>query len=232
MTPKEYDITAFESLNIQEEILKHGLIVFKGNRSLDVKDYEQMSTRLGKLVHTKNHVLNKNNTIQIVSETDLFIDGDVEWHNDWSYGRGNYFGTMLYNKLNGEKSTTDFVDMKDAYQTYPNKQELEDQEGTYFPPDAYNYCFTEQQKRILEKRKQTRKFAHTHHITGDKVLYFSPGSLQTDIDVSHLITHCEKNIYEHQWEPNDVLLYDNIRVMHRRHAFTGSRTLWRVQFWI
>ena len=59
MTPKEYDITAFESLNIQEEILKHGLIVFKSNRSLDVEDYEQMSTRLGKLVHTKNHVLNK-----------------------------------------------------------------------------------------------------------------------------------------------------------------------------
>ena len=167
MEPKIYsiDILNDDNFDIHKQVVEHGLIVLKNNTSLDVKDYEQMSARLGKLVHTKNHVLNKNKTIQIVSETDLFIDGDVEWHNDWSYGRGNYFGTMLYNKLNGGKSTTDFVDMKDAYETYPNKQELEDQEGTYFPPDAYNYCFTEQQKRILEKVKQTRKFAHTHHIT-------------------------------------------------------------------
>ena len=232
MTPKVYDITAFDKLNLQEELLKYGLIVFKGNRSLSVADYEQMSTCLGRLVHTKNHALNDSRSIHIVSESEAFENGHVEWHNDWSYGRGNYYGTMLYNKLNGGKSTTDFVDMKDAYERYPDKEQLETQEGSYFPPDIYDYCFTEQEKRIIEKTKKTRQFAHTHHKTGDKVLYFSPGTLQTDIDVSHLIEHCEKNIYAHQWEPNDILIYDNIRVMHRRHAFTGSRTLWRVQFWI
>ena len=232
MTPKIYDITAFDKLDLQEELLKYGLIVFKGNRSLSVADYEQMSTRLGRLVHTKNHALNDSRSIHIVSESEAFENGHVEWHNDWSYGRGNYYGTMLYNKLNGGKSTTDFVDMKDAYERYPDKEQLETQEGSYFPPDIYDYCFTEQEKRIIEKTKKTRQFAHTHHKTGDKVLYFSPGTLQTDIDVSHLIEHCEKNIYAHQWEPNDILIYDNIRVMHRRHAFTGSRTLWRVQFWI
>jgi len=234
MEPKIYsiDILNDNNFDIHKQIVEHGLIVLKNNTSLEISDFEKIISKLGKLVHSRNHVANTDRTIQLVTEDEAFGDGDVEWHNDWSYGRGNYFGTALYNKANGKKSTTDFVDMKDAYDRYEDKESLDLLEGQYFPPEYLESCFTEQEKRILEKIKKTRKFAHTHHITGNKVLYFSPGTLQTDIDVSNLIKHCEQNIYEHHWDDNEILLYDNIRVMHRRHAFQGKRILWRSQFWI
>lgn len=229
---KQYNFSDLKDIDIRQSVLEHGILIIKNSKSLEVEEYEDIVSQLGRVVHVKKHGLNDSRSIQIVSETEMFGNGDVEWHNDWSYGRGNYYGTMLYNKFNANKSTTDFVDMKLAYDEYPDKEELDLLEGSYFPPDIYDYCFTEQEKRILEKVKKTRKFAHTHHITGEKVLYFSPGSLQSDIDVTHLIEHCEKYIYRHTWEDNDILIWDNIRTMHRRHAFEGSRTLWRTQFWI
>jgi hypothetical protein len=140
---------------------------------------------------------------------------------------------MLYNHKNGHLSTTDFVDMRDAYERYENKDYLRHTTGEYFPPqDLHESCFTPRMLKILEKAKVARQFAHLHHATGDTVMYFSPGTLQTDIDVSDLIAHCEEKIYEHHWQDNDILIYDNIRYMHRRHAFEGERELWRTQFWI
>ena len=97
----------------------------KNNTSLEISDFEKIISKLGKLVHSRNHVANTDRTIQLVTEDEAFGDGDVEWHNDWSYGRGNYFGTALYNKANGKKSTTDFVDMKDAYDRYEDKESLD-----------------------------------------------------------------------------------------------------------
>ena len=86
--------------------------------------------------------------------------------------------------------------------------------------------------QIIEKAKVSRKFAHLHHATGDLCMYISPATLMGDIDVSDLVAHCEKNIYKHEWQDNEIVIYDNIRYMHRRHAFEGERELWRIQFWV
>ena len=89
---------------------------------------------------------------------------------------------MLYNHKNGHLSTTDFVDMRDAYERYENKDYLRHTTGEYFPPqDLHESCFTPRMLKILEKAKVARQFAHLHHATGDTVMYFSPGTLQTDI---------------------------------------------------
>ena len=32
------------------------------------------------------------------------------------------------------------------------------------------------------------------------------------------------------WGDNDMIIYDNLRVMHKRDAFEGERILWRIQF--
>ena len=32
------------------------------------------------------------------------------------------------------------------------------------------------------------------------------------------------------WNEGDIIVYDNLRMMHRRDAFEGERILWRIQF--
>jgi len=34
------------------------------------------------------------------------------------------------------------------------------------------------------------------------------------------------------WEPYDILIWDNLKMNHKRVAFEGERLLWRTQFLI
>jgi len=233
MTPYTIKYEDIDSVNLKKDLLTHGLLYITCKNAVSIDEYKNLTSKLGKALIAKKHTLDEDRHIQYVSDKGLFSNTDVDWHNDWSYGAGNYFGTMLYNHKNGHLSTTDFVDMRDAYERYENKDYLRHTTGEYFPPqNLHESCFTPRMLKILEKAKVARQFAHVHHATGDTVMYFSPGTLQTDIDVSDLIAHCEEKIYEHHWQDNDILIYDNIRYMHRRHAFEGERELWRTQFWI
>ena len=84
---------------LRDELLEKGLVKVK-LKDLRIKEFEEISESLGKNLVTSKHVLNEKRTVQELSNNGLFGDGDVEWHHDWSYGRGNYFGTILYNVKN------------------------------------------------------------------------------------------------------------------------------------
>lgn len=229
-----FNINDIDQYDIKKELLEHGLIHLSCDAPLTLEEFKNIGRMLGKPLIAKRHTLDKERHVQYVSDKGLFSNDDVDWHNDWSYGEGNYFGTILYNQKNGHLSTTDFVDMRLAYDSYEYKEELENLQGDYFPPQyLHETCFTPRMLKILEKAKVTRSFAHKHHVTGDTVMYISPGTLQSNLDISKYVKHCEQQpIYRHHWKENDILIYDNIRVMHRRHAFEGERELWRIQFWI
>lgn len=214
-------------------VLKEGFVHIKNDRALTVDQFANFASTLGKPLVTEKHVLNEDRTVQAVANTELFKDNDVEWHNDWSYGRGNYFGVILYNKANGNLCPTQFIDMKLALETYEYKDDLVDMVGYYYPPKDLHYCFTEKQLKLLAKQNIHRPFIFEHYITGEKVLYFSPGTLHKTskpIDVNKLLEHCLQFAWQHEWKDNDMIVYDNIRVMHKRDAFVGDRMLWRTQF--
>jgi len=221
-----------EATNLKEKLNEHGLIIIK-NAELSIKHFEEISNSLGKPLITDKHVINENRTIQKLSNDGLFGNDDVDWHHDWSYGRGNYFGTILYNVKNAHLSPTWFCDMSkvpdELYFKYPFA------EGEYYPPQhLHNNCFTEKQLRILEKQKVRRKFQFKHHITGERILYCSLGTLRNhDIyDTKPIKDWIEENSYKHEWEPNEILIWDNLKMIHKRSAFKGDRLLWRTQFTI
>ena len=42
----------------------------------------------------------------------------------------------------------------------------------------------------------------------------------------------EENAYMHEWEDGDLLIWDNLKMNHKRVSFEGERLLWRTQFMI
>lgn len=225
----EINYKNIQDLNLKNLLLIHGLLIIKnGNPSLS--EFESIANSLGKCLVTDRHVINENRTVQELSNTGLFGKDIVDWHNDWSYGRGNYFGTILYNFKNAHLSPTWFCDMSKLPQDFYKKYEKNI--GVYYPPvNLQNQCFTEKQLKILEKQKVSRDFVHTHHVTGERILYCSPGTIQNcNEDLSDIIQYAEENSYCHTWDSNDILIWDNLKMMHKRNSFEGERVLWRTQF--
>lgn len=213
---------------------EHGLIHIKGMYGLSMRGYRAifriMQKNLGKPLVTDRHVLDEDRIIQDISDEGLFSRNDVAWHNDWSYGRGNYFGTMLYAVENAAASPTWFTDMAQAPEHL--KDAYRGCEGAYYPPqNLQDACFTDRQLKLLEKQKVKRPFVFTHEGSGLETLYCSPGTIQdSDIDLEPIIEWAEENAYKHEWVDGDILIWDNLRMMHRREAFEGNRKLWRIQF--
>lgn len=82
----------------------------------------------------------------------------------------------------------------------------------------------------------------THPETGRKTLFLSPNAAKrvTDMDDSagkalldKLYTHATQDrfVWRHQWQPGDLILWDNRCTMHRRDAFPNDqrRLMWRTQ---
>jgi alpha-ketoglutarate-dependent taurine dioxygenase len=224
----DIDFGNFDISNARNIIVENGLVILR-NSNFSIEQYEVFVSQIGKPLVTERHVLNAMKTVQEVSNNGLFGDTDVHWHNDWSYGRGDYFGTALYNVCNADLSDTWFQDMsklpKDYYQNFTDKK------GYYLPPQQFSYCFTDRQHHMILKQRICRDFVFDHPVTGEPVLYCSPGTLQQPHpDISSVISYSDTHAYIHKWKPRDLLLWDNLKMMHKRQSFVGQRLLWRIQF--
>ncbi len=82
----------------------------------------------------------------------------------------------------------------------------------------------------------------THPETGRKMLFLSPNAAQrvTGMDgaagralLDQLYTHAtqERFVWRHQWQPGDLIMWDNRATMHRRDGFPQEqrRLMWRTQ---
>lgn len=240
----EIEYADIKNNNLNDLVLEHGLVIVR-NAELQMQDFENIANGLGRLLKTHLHAINENRNIQELSNNELLRDGDVDWHNDWSYGRGNFYGTMLYNVKNAHLSETWFVDTSKVPEWL--KDEYKDCVGYYWLPQfdgevqAFNTdseirkCFTEKQLKILEKYVQQRPFVQNHFKTGEELLYCSLGTLQkmdNEREVDTFRKYCDENNYKHQWKEGDILLWDNLKMIHKRFAFAGDRMLWRTQFTI
>ena len=87
-------VEEYSSVDLRDLLLKFGLVKVRMNRQLTIDEFEDIASRLGKPLVTDKHVLNDNRTVQELSNNGLFGDGDVDWHHDWSYGRGNYLSLI------------------------------------------------------------------------------------------------------------------------------------------
>lgn len=212
--------------------MNNGLVKVSCPKPLTLEEFETIANSLGKPLVTSKHVLNESRTVQELSNNGLFGDGEVDWHHDWSYGRGNYFGTILHNVKNAHLSPTWFCDMSKAPESL--KDLYREAVGEYYPPQhLHNTCFTTKQLQLLKKQKVTRPYVINHHVTGEEILYCSWSTLRNPtVDITPIKEWVEANAYKHEWDENDILVWDNLKMNHKRIAFEGERLLWRTQFTI
>lgn len=222
--------------SIVEQYFNNGLVHIKTNpNSIRPELLKRVASYFGKLLITGKHHLEGDRYVQLLSEDALFGNGDVPWHNDFSYSIGDYHGTLLAYIESDTPTHTEFIDCNLAYDklTEQDKTYLADVEATFGIPVKYDGLISETQVKVIKKHIMTRPVTMVHPITKKTSLYFSPETListNKPIDKYRLVEHCQTFAFKHHWEKGDILLWDNRRMLHRRDAFEGHRELLRVNF--
>ena len=161
-------------------------------------------------------------------------DGDLQWHSDQTYTARPVFGTMLYAvEVPADGGDTWFGDLAAAYAAMP--------EDFRKIVDGRKACFSIEKKN-LKRRYETPQYqkdqtpdqwhplVRAHPYLDRKALYLSPSHMNGVGDLSFEDSETEVErlqdwaarpefVYKHKWRKNDVVLWDNTSVMHRRDAF-------------
>ena len=77
--------------DLKELLQSEGLIIIR-RANLSLNQFKALAESLGTPLKTEKHTVH--DYVQIVSNKGLFEDKEVDRHNDWSYGRGKYHGTI------------------------------------------------------------------------------------------------------------------------------------------
>lgn len=223
---------------IKEKFIEYGYVALNTNK----QGYNYWIQDIAKLfngnVEPDKHTLEGHKDVQVVSDKELFRQGDVPWHTDWSYGHTRFDGTILQCVSPGLGTPTVFCNMRDVFRLAVDtfgQEEVDDlftNNGHYQPPEDLKYCFSPKQWRYTRRNPRKTPLAFTH-TNGENYLYFSPGTLtKTDrpFDVDKYVDLLDKCSFQHDWQEGDILIWDNLRFMHKRAPFTGERQLLRIQF--
>ena len=219
------------NLDIKDQFFEDGFVV------VDDGDLVEIAGLFVRTLKVDKHSHPDNNIVQIVSNNEMFGTEEVPWHNDFSHSRGKYDGSGMKCIINEPDLATMFVDTQKIVEKLNQKEisELEQTTAWYSRPDQYESCFNERQNEAIDKLSMKRPLIFEHPINNKKVLYFSPATMMgvdKPFDLPYYMSMCESFAFSHKWKPNQVVLWDNLRYMHRRDSYkdTGYREMHRVQF--
>lgn len=168
---------------------------------------------------------------------------ELNWHMDQSYNAVPVTGCMLYAQVLPESgSRTCWSSLYGGWESLDAsfKTSLVGAAGVfsyaartgYVIPGGADEGAVQQSysERILETPDVRHPLVHTHPLSGRQALYFDPGTtIAIDgvegnasdrlFDAMLDASTDEKNVYEHDWEVGDLVLWDNAATLHRRDAF-------------
>lgn len=171
-------------------------------------------------------------------------DGEIEWHSDQSYMMHPATGARLYAlELPRQGGRTFWVDLRAAYTGLPERlrQAVAGRRGVFsYVKRLAGY---QGRDRVISE-EATRKtppvahsLVHTHPVTGEKALYLDSTTTvgiegmeaaagAALLDEIYRAAIQPANVYTHDWQVGDLLLWDNGFTMHRREPFDpGARRL-------
>ena len=162
-------------------------------------------------------------------------DGEMHFHSDGSHRAMPYRATTLYAiEVPDQGGETRFASMASAFEALPD--DLQARLDGLSARHVFNY-----NKTTREGRRFGDDVAHAihplirrHPDTGRKSLYLSrlmtrniEGMDDTEGEalLVSLLDHCERPefVYEHAWQPGDLVIWDNRSVNHARNDFPADQ---------
>lgn len=158
----------------------------------------------------------------------------IPWHSDLSYRTEPGSLGALYSRVIPSGSTTLWADCTAACENLdPSfREDIKDLRAVHRHPEPH--------MNDVEPQVVTHPILRQHRETGEHSIFVSPYFTTSVVGVSSTqskrileelfsaVTRPEV-IYEHVWETDQLVLYDNRNTNHSRPAFTGERVLWRTQ---
>ncbi|MNM37360.1 Alpha-ketoglutarate-dependent taurine dioxygenase [compost metagenome] len=235
-------VTAEDFARIHRAHLDHHVLVFR-DQHITPEQQIAFSRRFGVLqIHVlKQFLLAGHPEILIVSnivENGQNIglgDAGKFWHSDLSYKELPSLGSMLHaQELPSEGGDTLFADMHTAWDRLPDalRNAVQDRRAAHSYTARYSETKFEGNWRpalTAEQLAQVQEVIHpvvrTHPQSGRKALFVSEGFTTRIVGLPedesrqiltelHAHSVLEQNIYRHQWQPRDLVFWDNRSLIH------------------
>lgn len=222
--------------------LEHKLLIFRDQRITPAQQVA-FSRRFGELqIHVlKQFQLGGQPEVFVISnivENGQPVglgDAGKFWHSDLSYKEVPSLGSMLYaQELPEEGGDTLFADQQRAYETLPEalRRAIEGKFAVHSYTARYDDEVFEGIRRpqltaeqLAEVRTVEHPVVRTHPETGRKGLFVNENFTTHIVGVpeeesrqilAELFAHSARPefVYRHQWQPNDLLFWDNRSLIH------------------
>lgn len=235
-------VNAEDFTRIHRAHLDHHVLVFRDQRITPAQQIS-FSRRFGELqIHVlKQFLLTGHPEILIVSN--IIEDGHniglgdagKFWHSDLSYKTLPSLGSMLHaQELPSEGGDTLFADMHKAWDAVPEalRTVIEGRAAAHSYTARYsetkfegNWRPTLSAEQLAQVQEVIHPVVRTHPENGRKALFVSEGFTTRIVglpaDESHdvlqqlyALSVLEQNIYRHQWQPRDLVFWDNRSLIH------------------
>ena len=227
--------------------LAHAVLVFRG-QALSQEDLLRVTGyfgRIGPLARPKEYrppgydrLLDNIMLISNIRENGVAIgalpDGEMMFHHDMLHARVPHKGTCLYSvEVPSEGGNTLFANCTTAYDTMP--RELRDRLEGRKAFHHYNYGEVQKGdgKGTVAFAESVHPVFRTHEETGRKAVYVNRLMTEAIVDLpkdesdrllAAVFDHAENPdwVYEHVWQPGDLLIWDNRCSMHARTDFSTA----------
>ncbi len=235
-------LTTAEFSRIHRAHLDHHVLVFRDQR-ITPQQHVDFSRRFGPLqIHVlKNFQLQNHPEILIVSnikengEPIGLGDAGHFWHSDLSYKDKPSLGSLLHaQELPSEGGDTLFANQHTAWDTLPGalKTAVEGLRAEHTYLAKYEELRSRNpwrpkltQEQVEEVKPVVHPVVRTHPENGRKALFVSEHFTTRILDIpedeslallSELFEHTSRPelIYRHQWQPHDMVFWDNRSVTH------------------
>ena len=162
-------------------------------------------------------------------------DGEMHFHSDGSHRAMPYRATTLYAiEVPDQGGETRFASMASAFEALPD--DLQARLDGLSARHVFNYNKTTREEMRLgdDVAHAIHPLIRRHPDTGRKSLYLSrlmtrniEGMDDTEGEalLLSLLDHCERPdfVYEHAWQPGDLVIWDNRSVNHARNDFPADQ---------
>ena len=223
---------------ILDGVNEHALLLFR-RQSLHDQDIYRLSAALGpveepaaKVNHSPdfksvNYISNLNDVDKTFVGNPIDT-GDGGWHTDQAFRKSPATLSTLFCIINPHTGGgTSFCSTRLAYEVLPEelRKRVEGLRGRYMPGKSHE----------VEKIEVSHPVVLANPVNGRKTLYVTAGTrgfeglddAESAALKEELLSYVlrPEHIYQHHYRMGDMLIYDNVQLLHKRDAYTGPRFL-------